>query len=329
MPIKHSLMKRFIALYFLAMFGIVRAQSDFFFHIQTTCGNQEVLLQTNINGLNGQVLNVDHFNYYIADIVLYHDGGIATSVSPSIFIFTPDIQGHYLGNYGIQQLDSLQFMVGVPTRFNTQEGLEAQDISGYPLTHPLSFQSPSMYWGWQFGYMHMIVGGSADSNNDQEVDAYFELHNLGNHNQKIVHMPIQSTQTSGNQQDIYLDCRLDQWLRNIPLETVGVLHGENGFNGSVMTNVNQFTVFTQSPSAGLSVFSPSKFHVYENTLIIENIEAERLEVYDLMGRKVKAMELFDATGNVPLSLSEGIYIFILYGANHTAIAMKKCRVSQL
>ena len=57
-----------------------------------------------------------------------------------------------------------EFTVGVPARFNTQQGTEAMDISLYPETHPLSYQSPSMYWGWSFGYMYMIIGGGEGSN---------------------------------------------------------------------------------------------------------------------------------------------------------------------
>jgi hypothetical protein len=35
----------------------------------------------------------------------------------------------------------------------------------------LSFQTPSMYWGWQAGYMHMILGGYADDNGDGSLEA--------------------------------------------------------------------------------------------------------------------------------------------------------------
>ena len=321
-------MKGLLSILMLSIASFIQAQSDVFLHIKAVCGNQPVVLQTNVTSSSGQVFNVEHFNYYVSDMVLYHDGGTATMVSPSVFIFTPDIQGYYLGNYSIQQLDSIRFMVGVPSRLNTQQGSEAQDISSYPMSHPLSFQSPSMYWGWQFGYMHMVVGGNADSNNDQQVDAYFELHNLGDHNQRVVEMPVVATQTTMNQKDVYLECHLDQLLRNIPLDIVGILHGETGLNDTVMANVNGYPVFVQPQNAGINQNITINFFLYENTVYLENTGAQRLVVLDYLGRKMQEFKIEGSKVNFPLDLSEGMYVLSLYGPDNTCNGSRKCRILQ-
>lgn len=302
------------------------AQTDIFLHIKPTFAGQPLQLQTNVTALNGQIVNIDHFNYYVSDILLYHDGGMMTPVSQSVFIFTPADQGYFLGDYGIQQLDSIQFMVGVPSRFNTQQGAEAQDISSFPLSHPLSFQSPSMYWGWQYGYMHMVVGGNADSDNNQQPDAYFELHNLGNNNQRLVQMPVVATQSSIDQLDIYLDCNLDKWLQNMPLGTLGVVHGESGLNNNVMANVNIYRVFSQPEDASVSEVLTTKFYVFENMVYLETSEAERLEVYDCLGRKVHELTIRESSAKLPLNLSQGIYTISIYGSKNTPIGSRKFRV---
>jgi hypothetical protein len=325
---EYKIMKNVLSALLMAICALVQAQTDLFLHIKSTFAGQPLQLQTNVPTLNGQVVNIDHFNYYLSDLVLYHDGGNTTLVSPTVMVFTPDVQGYYLGNYSVQQLDSIRFMVGVPPRFNTQQGAEAQDISSFPLSHPLSFQSPSMYWGWQFGYMHMVVGGNADSDNNQQTDAYFEFHNLGDHNQRLVQMPIIATQTTMEQQDVYLECRLDQWLHNMPLGTVGVLHGETGLNDSIMANVNTFSVFTQPQSAGLIEGKPMKFYTHENTVFIENMGVERMEVYDVMGRKIQEVKWMDSQVKAPLEVKDGVYTLTLYGPNNSLIGSRRCRITQ-
>ena len=320
-------MKIYLIILLSGFTHLIQAQTEVFLHLQPKCGNQEVQLQTNLYTLDGTLFNLEHFNYYVSDIVLFHDGGNPTAITPSVFLLTPIQQGFYLGNYPIQHLDSIQFMVGVPARLNTQQGSEAQDISSYPLNHPLSFQSPSMYWGWQFGYMHMVVGGNADSNNDQQVDAYFELHNLGNHNQRVVNLPIVATQTSLNQQDIYLECHLDQWLRNMPLGTVGVLHGETGLNDSVMANINQYPVFTQPQTAQASTLKDPKFYFFNQTVFIQNTGAEWLIAYDIAGRKMLEVSLSHEPIQETLSLENGIYSFVLLDAQYGILGSKKCLIT--
>jgi hypothetical protein len=318
-------MKNYILfLLFSNVLGNLAAQKDIFIHINPTFGNQAFALNTVYTGVDGVTVNFDHFNYYLSDIVLFHDGGMQTNIAPSVFLFTPDQVGYYLGNYNIQNLESIRFMVGVPSRMNTQSGAEAVDISSYPDTHPLSFQNPTMYWGWQFGYMHMIVGGEADSNNDQLPDAYFEMHNLGDHNQRVIQMPVIETNTNGMQMDLYLECHVDQWLRNIPLSTVGVLHDQTGLNDSIMANVLSYAVFTQPTSAGLPSNSDPYIYVEGATIHWINTEDTDFKVFDLSGRLVSSGAMQGNVGNVELNLSTGYYELTVYDSMHRLVMSKNC-----
>jgi hypothetical protein len=224
------------------------AQKDIFLNIDPLFGSQSFALNQNFVGNDGIAVNIEHFNYYLSDVKLFHDNGLQTNFPTDIWLITPEQHSLYLGNLNINQLDSINFTVGVPKRYNTQTGALAQDISTYPDSHALSFQSPSMYWGWAFGYMHMIVGGKADSNNDGVPNAYFEMHNLGNNNQKSVTLPSIQTNT-GNQIDLNYTCHVDRWLNQMPLSSVGVLHGDTGLNQQILQNVNSQEVFTQAANA--------------------------------------------------------------------------------
>jgi len=302
---------------------VLRAQTDLFIHIQPKVGNQNFTVGATVQGIDGTAFKLDYFNYYLSDLLIFHDGGVQTQVNQKVFLFTADQFGFYLGSYPMQTIDSIRFMIGVPSRMNTQAGAEAVDISTYPANNPLSFQSPSMYWGWQFGYMHMIVGGNADSNNDQIPDAYFEMHNLGDHNQRTVNMPIIATQTTATQQDIYLDCNIDQWLRNMPLATVGILHDQTGLNDSVMANINQFNVFTQPAWAAITQIAFPSVNVFEANFSWSNLPHGTLMVNDLSGRNVFNHHWEESNGQVHLDLNTGYYLMTVFDENNALLTSKK------
>jgi hypothetical protein len=227
------------------------AQKNVFLNLHPVFSNQPFILLSNYQGNDGATVELEHFNYYVSDVKIIHDGGQELYLDASIWLVTPMQYNLYLGFLEVNQIDSVLFTIGVPKPYNTQAGAMAQDISTYPETHPLSFQSPSMYWGWAFGYMHMIVGGKADSNNDQIPDAYFELHNLGNNNQQAVALPCVQT-ALGNQIDLNFTCHVDRWLNQMPLSTIGVLHGDTGLNAQILQNVNSQDVFTLAANAQIS-----------------------------------------------------------------------------
>jgi hypothetical protein len=251
-------------------------------------GNQDFQLLQNYTGNDGIAVKIEHFNYYLSDVQLFHDNGQSTYLQTAIWLVTPNNFNIYLGYLDVNQIDSISFMIGVPKRYNTQSGTLALDISTYPETHPLSFQMPSMYWGWSFGYMHMIVGGKADSNNDNIPNSYFELHNLGNNNQQMVSLPVIQTNLT-NQTDLHLNCHVDRWLNNISLANVGILHEETGLNLTIMQNVLSQDVFTLDATAGLSNITSDLFKLTQNNheIFIESLQnniLKSLECLDSQGR---------------------------------------------
>jgi hypothetical protein len=265
-------------------------------------------------------VRIEHFNYYLSDVKLFHDNGQQTNLPTDIWLVTPVQNSLYLGYLPIQQIDSIQFTIGVPKRYNIQAGALAQDISTYPDSHPLSFQSPSMYWGWSFGYMHMIAGGKADSNNDGVPNAYFELHNLGNNNQQSVTLPAIQT-TSGNQIDLHYNCHVDRWFNQMPLSSVGVLHGETGLNLSVMQNVNTQDVFALNPAATIqenhNLFVSWKQTPTEITIHgIQNQGIENFQVFSNTGQKLLVVDVQNAVASIPLDrLSSGFYLVSVQGSH--------------
>jgi hypothetical protein len=289
------------------------AQKNIFLNLTPLFGNQTFALNQTFIGNDGIAVEIQDFNYYLSDVKIFHDNGQQTNLPTSIWLVTPAQHSLYLGYLAVEQIDSINFTIGVPKRYNTQAGALAQDISTYPETHPLSFQSPSMYWGWSFGYMHMITGGKADSNNDGVPNAYFELHNLGNNNQQSVTLATIQT-TTGSQTDLFYNCHIDRWLNQMPLSSVGVLHGETGLNQSVMQNVNTQDVFTLNPSATIqenhNLFVSWKQNATEITIQgLQNQSIKNYQVFSNTGQKVLDHQVNTPSASVPLEqLQSGLYL---------------------
>jgi hypothetical protein len=296
------------------------AQKNIFLNIQPAFGTQPFVLNQTYIGNDGIAVEIEHFNYYLSDVKIFHDNGQQTNLPTDIWLLTPSQYNLYLGYLNVNQIDSINFTIGVPKRYNTQAGALAQDISTYPETHPLSFQSPSMYWGWSFGYMHMIAGGKADSNNDNIPNAYFELHNLGNNNQQSVTLNTIQTNT-GNQIDLNYICHVDRWLNQMPLASVGVLHGDTGLNQQILQNVNSQNVFNLAENAGLNENSSQMITWSQtpNALVLHSKNELHVNAYQLFsstGQKIRESHGQEPTTQISLEqLSSGSYLLTLTISN--------------
>jgi hypothetical protein len=289
------------------------SQKNVFLNLTPKFGNQPFALNQTFIGNDGIAVAIEHFNYYITDVKLFHDNGQQTHLPTDIWLVTPSQNSLYLGYLSVQQIDSIKFTVGVPKRYNVQGGALAQDISTYPETHALSFQTPSMYWGWSFGYMHMIVGGKADSNNDGVPNAYFELHNFGNSNQQDISLPAVQT-TNGNQIDLHYNCRIDRWLNQMPLSSVGILHGESGLNLSILQNVNTQDVFILDQAANL-VENDGNLVYWKQTnteITIQTVQNQIIntfQVFSNTGQKVIEANVNSPSTSIQLEqLKVGLYL---------------------
>ena len=139
------------------------AQKNVFLNINPLFNSSTLQMGTILTHSSGESYTLDHFDYYVSDVIITHDGGQVSIALDDVYLVEPDNHTLYLGSLSLENIEQVEFTIGVPDRLNTQQGSESADISTYPETHPLSFQLPSMYWGWQFGYMPMIIGGGEGS----------------------------------------------------------------------------------------------------------------------------------------------------------------------
>jgi hypothetical protein len=315
-----------VGIVFLLVLNQVFSQKNIFLDISPMFQSSSLEMNVNYTAWDGKTIKFDHFDYYLSDVQIFHDGGQSILLD-SVFLVEPQNHTLYLGGYDVSQIEQISFVVGVPKPINTQTGVDAIDISLYPENHHLSFQTPSMYWGWQAGYMHMIMGGYADDNGDGTLEAYFEMHNLGNINQKFVELPgIIQTNTSSSQIDILLNCQVDHWINSIPLSTVGIAHGETGLNATILNNSLTEDVFIQPANASIpSHGSNSKIYFSNQSTALtihwnEIADLDKILVYDINGKIVKELPSTSPTSQVAIeNLDNGYYVIQFFNKNSLLI----------
>jgi hypothetical protein len=305
-------MRLVVLLLILPFFGF--SQKALFVALKPMFGTQDFQSGTNYTGNNGKVVKLEYLKYYLGDVRIVHDGGQILDLTETVYLISDTNYTVFLGYHAVNQIEQVNFLVGVPNRFNTESGSMAQDISLYPETYALSFQSPSMYWGWAAGYMHMIVEGKADGNNDQNPEAFFQLHNFGNHSQAPVSIPsIIQTNTTSNQIDVHLICHIDRWLNNINLASVGILHGEDGLNLEVMQNVSTEFVFEQSATASMTTLQKEILQFSSSQGAVEcawtGLEKElTVQLIDQTGKILRSQALSSVQGQFTWNgLKAGMY----------------------
>ncbi|MDG1148649.1 MAG: hypothetical protein P8N52_10125, partial [Crocinitomicaceae bacterium] len=195
----------------------------------------------------------------------------------------------------------------------------------YPAGHPLSFQTPSMHWGWTSGYKFLLCDGKGDSNGDNTPNTIFQLHDLGDANYKNIQLPVVGTNYASHI-DLIINCNIDEWIYGANPGTVGVQHGTSGINASTMTNVNIRSVFTQGASASLNDMSEHGdlyFVSHSDQLELKWTDLtgiDHFSLVDMSGRVVDSGVSSMVNGNYVIGgLNTGQYIFTVFDSDNRVI----------
>jgi hypothetical protein len=235
-------MKKSILFICLTFHLVSFTQNEFVLAFKPMFNNQDYILNTEVISPTGTKIKITDFNYYISNVKLIYNNGQVFELGDTVFLVKSGSHFLDLGQLNINNVEKISFGIGVP------EELNHLDIAAYPLDHPLSFQEPSMHWGWAAGYMHMIISGLADSDDDGTVDKLFEIHSLGDKNYHEIEVFVKEELNLVDQNVLTLFCNIDTWLNNIDLKTIGIKHGENGVNQSILKVPTTSPVFTSNYS---------------------------------------------------------------------------------
>ncbi|GEM_PF-6533948 len=208
--------------------------------------NQPLVFNTTLEDLNGRFYDVATLYYYVSNVHVIHDGGQDLDLSANVYIVKNEDFLFDFGSQNVTSVESINFSIGVPQAINHL------DISTYAIGSALSYQSPSMQWGWTTGYNQVGIVGRGDSNTDGTPETAFQLFPLSDALFQNITLTTPTVADNGVV-EINIHTNLDQWLKNINPATNGILHGSSGNNVTLMNNTQNFPVFTFVQSfAGVS-----------------------------------------------------------------------------
>ncbi|PCI97259.1 MAG: hypothetical protein COB15_08025 [Flavobacteriales bacterium] len=268
----------------------------------------------------GNNIEFNRVQYYISEIDVKHDGAQQTTPPNDILIVSGNISNYPLGSINVTNVEDIIFDIGVPNALNHA------DITLQPAGHPLSYQSPSMHWGWTSGYRFLVIEGKVDDNGDGTPNKIFQFHVVGDQFLTSVGVTTGAI-LNGTDLNINLTVNIADWLKNINLITAGINHGAQTINGQLIGNSNPETVFEGNAITGIKSNTNSVNQLivdyeysYAPTLFysIGGAKNTSILITDLNGRIITNETQLPAAGNyfINKELSKGLYIVKLIGDNN-------------
>lgn len=291
----------------LGLSSAARAQADVHLLINHKLGSSTYSSNTTATNNLGDQFKINRLDYYLAEITLYHDGGQATAVTDHYILVKAGREGSLrldsLGNFNITQLDSIRFGIGV------DGGRNNSDISTYASGHPLSYQSPSMHWGWAAGYRFVAIEGVTGTS----MGLGWQIHGLGNQNYGYTTVAT-SGNWNGSQLTIAIDADYEKALKDIAVSGSLNYHGSSGQAISLLDNFKSEVFSAGSGSVSLSEAEAPKWSVYPNPssgicqIELGNQDTDmHIEIRDLRGQLVQLIPVQNNQLSIELE-SAGIYL---------------------
>jgi len=212
-------------------------------NLQHFVGESSMLINSEYQSIEGTTFKITRCQYYISEIQLIHDGGQTTDLT-DVYVLANGNQNVYggadiyeLGDYDIENLEAVNFFVGVP------ESINHADPSAWGNGHPLAPQNPSMHWGWASGYRFIALEGRSDPEGDGSLQAIFEFHAVSD----SYYTPV-SVETTGINEgdDLTISLNVDYNMMLEEVSLAGIVHGTGPDNARIMDNIENNAVFTEA-----------------------------------------------------------------------------------
>ncbi len=259
---------------------------------------------------------VTRLSYYLSDIELIHDGGQRHAFE-DLYILVHGTQDEYeLGMADVQEIEGIAFSIGVDSATNHA------DPALWPADHPLSFQSPSMHWGWASGYRFLAIEGLLDGNQDGDPEKVWEFHVVGDQLLTQVEVVLDEPQSVSMGTAVHLHADYLKLFNQVSMDNI--LHGSGSLVTKMMGNWVKGPVFTAIPMV-TSTHQPAPATPYLRVLGNPTGDLLRLEVsgdaltpdaciriVDLQGRLIAGKTIGDLAGTLEMPIpGSGTYQVIL------------------
>lgn len=272
----------------------------------------------------GDDFKTTRLQYYIAEIVLVHDGGQFTPVTNTWFLVdATQAFDESLGSFPISNLEAIRFAIGVEQPTNNQ------DPASYPSAHPLAPKNPSMHWGWQAGYRFVCMEGTSGTGTSQ----VYEIHALGNNNyitQQINTVGMMQT----NDLIVSLSADYAKAVEGIDLSNGLIRHGTSLESADLLDNFS-LHVFTSHDGNG-SNLSQEEIELFAQPTVYPNPSLGEFNIslygewnyqlIDLMGREILSGNHLGQNGVLTINVNEaGVYLLRLTNSAGKSLTQKLIR----
>lgn len=252
--------------------------------------------------------------YYITKFSVIHDGGQVTVIPSSVVALADAVATTTipLGSLNVTNIEGVQFHIGVHTPENNN------DPSLQPSGTPLSFQSPSMHWGWTSGYRFIALEGKTGPNLNQTT----ELHGLGNNN--YFETTVMATANLFNGElYINVDADYNRALENINVSSGVVVHATNAEAAQMIYNFKSYVFSASSSLASIQENEDVKISIYpipsNGTFTIAtptNFVGTSARVVNMNGQVVSSFLLQNGVNTTEVNVNEpGMYVVEFFNSD--------------
>lgn len=224
----------YILLFSLVAWSIQAQQVPISLHIQHNIGSEPLEAGKIYPSIQGNFM-VTRLSYYLSDIELIHDGGQRLAMKNLYLLVHGSEPVYDLGMADVQSIEGIAFNIGVDSVTNHA------DPALWPANHPLSYQNPSMHWGWVSGYRFLAIEGLLDGNQDGNPEKIWEFHVVGDELLTHVEVMLDSPQPIALSSEIHLTADYLKLFDGVSMDNV--LHGSGSLITKMMGNWNKGPVF--------------------------------------------------------------------------------------
>jgi|TARA_R110000737_G_scaffold131637_1_gene163407 hypothetical protein len=307
-------MKKFtliiLSVCFLFIGFLANSQTEVTLVIDHKLGANDFQMNQNAQNNLGNDFKLSRMEYYITRFSVIHDGGQVLAVDDNVIalVNAENYTSIPLGSLNVTSIEGIKFHIGVYQPVNTA------DPSLQPSSSPLSFQNPSMHWGWASGYRFIALEGLSGPSLNQTT----ELHGLGNQNYFETTVMASGEAINGGQV-ISIKADYTEGLRDINISSGLIVHATNAQAAQMIGNFRDFVFSAGQSVAGLESISLENVKVYpipsQGKISIETPSefiGGQATIINAQGQIVQKMDVQLGAGQSNITLDEsGIFMLIL------------------
>jgi hypothetical protein len=277
--------------------------------------------QPSQNNMTNGNFKLTRMEYYMTKFTIIHDGGMTTTVPSSVvaLVKANEQTSIALGSFNVTNIEGIKFHIGVHTPVNHE------DPSVQPSGAPLSFQSPSMHWGWTSGYRFIALEGKTGTAMNQTT----ELHGLGDNNYFETTVMAVGNLFS-NELFVNIDADYNRALENISISSGVVVHADNAQAAQMISNFNTYVFSASTSTAGIEELIAENTNVYPipafGSVTIQTpntFVGTELKVIDMTGKIVGEYPLTSGENKIEVPMfNKGFFILDFYNGD-TKLFSKK------